>query len=117
MRARMSSSLKGASSTPRCRMRERVRRTSMSLKRGVSRPASTMRELATMLVPTWPGIHRALYVRSVDAKVGDQRFGETFHRELGGAVGGVRRIRADRGEEAVHRGGVGDVSLLGLDQH
>ncbi len=67
------------------------------MKSGDSWPAWILRELVTIEVPMWPGITtRALDVRRVHVEVGLQRLAETLHRELGGAVGGVRHRRADR---------------------
>ena len=60
---------------------------------------------------------RALDVRGIDSEVGLQRLGEALHRELGGAVGGLRQVRADLRPEAVDAGGVDDVALVGLLQH
>ena len=61
--------------------------------------------------------HRALDVRRVHAEVGLQRLAEPLHRELGGAVGGVRHGGADRGPEAVDARRVDDVAAVGLQHH
>jgi len=61
---------------------------------------STLRVLATIEVPMWPGHDDGdLDVRRVDAKVFDQRLRESLHRELGGAVRRVRRSRSERSPE------------------
>src|SRR5260370_15505750 len=60
---------------------------------------------------------RALDVRRVDAEVGLQRLAKALHRELGGAVGGVRDGGADGSPEAVDAAGVYDVTAVGFEQH
>ena len=61
--------------------------------------------------------HRAFDVRSVEPQIVDQRFGETLHRELGGAVGGVRYAHSHGSPEAIDAAGVDDMALVGLHQH
>ena len=56
-------------------------------------------------------------MRRVHGEIGDQGLGETLHRELGGAVGGVRHARAERGPEAVDAAGIDNVRLVGRLQH
>src|SRR6185437_3640413 len=60
---------------------------------------------------------RALDVRRVQPEVGLQGFGEALHRELGGAVGGLRDVDADLRPETVDAAGIDDVTLVRLLQH
>src|SRR6267142_539065 len=60
--------------------------------------------------------HGAFDVRRVETEIVDQRFGESLHREFGGAIGGVRYARPDGGPEPVDAGGVDDMALVGFQQ-
>ena len=83
-----------------------------------SLPLWILRELATIEVPMWPGMTTEhLMCGAFRREVGDQRLGEALHRELGGAVGGVRHAGAERRPEAVDAAGVDDVAVVGLQQH
>ena len=53
-------------------------------------------------------------MRCVEREVGDQRFGEALHRELRGAIRGMRTGRPERGPETVDAAGVDDVVRVGL---
>ena len=55
-------------------------------------------------------------MRRVEAKIVDQRFGKSLHREFRGTIGGVRHARADGSPEAIDAGGVDDVGLVRLHQ-
>ena len=59
---------------------------------------------------------RRLHVRGVVTEIGDEGLGEALHGELGGAVRGVRDVRAQRGPEAVDAAGVDDVALFARQQ-
>ena len=61
--------------------------------------------------------HRAFDVRCVQPQVGLQRFAEALHRELGGAVGGVRHVGTDGSPEAVDARCVDDMAAIGLEHH
>ena len=77
-----------------------------------SLPLCTLRELATIEVPMWPGMTTEhLMCGALSLQIGDQRLGEALHRELRRAVGGVRHARPERRPEAVDAAGVDDVRL------
>ena len=56
-------------------------------------------------------------MRRVVGEIRHQRLGEALHGELGGGVGGVGALRAQRGPEAVHAAGVHQVGLAAGGQH
>ena len=67
--------------------------------------------------PHVPGHHESdPDMGRVGAQVLDERLGETPHRELGRAVGRLRRARAQRRPEAVHAAGVDQDAVRARDQ-
>ncbi len=77
--------------------------------------SSTLRELATIAVPMWPGITTEhLTCGALQAQVGDQRLGEALHGELGR---GSRRCAGPAGpieaQKPLTLDGVDDVAAVG----
>ena len=92
----MSASVSLETSRPIDATRARICASSLAVKSSELLPAWILRELATIEVPMWPGMTTEhLMCGAFSRRSVMQRLGEALHRELGGAVGGVRHVGAE----------------------